>query len=269
MEIHLVAENKKQYLDLLLLGDEQESMIDRYLERGDLYALYEGDVRAIGVVTDEGEGAVELKNLAVPPQYQRMGYGGRMVRFLLERYRSRAQVMLVGTGDSPLVLPFYKSCGFTESHRVKNFFLDNYDHPIIEGGQLLTDMVYLKQTLVKERAALGNVMVDCGDAGKLQAFYGELLGWEQCALFGCPAVRSADGVVFLFAEEPDYAPPVWPEESGRQQKQMHFDFQVEDVAGATERALSLGAQKAGAQFGGEEFTTLLDPAGHPFCLCRK
>ena len=53
--------------------------------------------------------------------------------------------MLVGTGDSPLTIPFYQKCGFTEAFRVKNFFTDNYDHPIWEGGKLLTDMVYLEK----------------------------------------------------------------------------------------------------------------------------
>ena len=116
---------------------------------------------------------------------------------------------------------------------------------------------------------LGNVMVDCGDAEQLQRFYGELLGWEQCRMYGCRAVRSAGGIVFLFAQEEDYVPPVWPEEEGQQQKQMHFDFQVESVPEAVRRAESLGAVKAKAQFGSEEgFITMLDPAGHPFCLCK-
>lgn len=122
---------------------------------------------------------------------------------------------------------------------------------------------------MKEEIVLGNVMVDCGDAAALQRFYGALLGWEQHVLYGCPAVRSSGGVVFLFAQEEDYAPPVWPEEPGRQQKQMHFDFQVESIPEAAERAASLGAVRAPAQFGGEDFVTMLDPAGHPFCLCRK
>ena len=116
---------------------------------------------------------------------------------------------------------------------------------------------------------LGNVMVDGPDAQKLQRFYGELLGWEQCVLYGDPAVRSSSGAVFLFSSVPDYVPPVWPEEAGQQQKQMHFDFQVEDVQAAVRRAEALGAVRAKAQFGGEHFTTMLDPAGHPFCLCRK
>ena len=120
-----------------------------------------------------------------------------------------------------------------------------------------------------DEVVLGNVMVDCDDERKLQRFYGELLGWEMCELFARPAVRSSSGIVFLFIEEKDYVPPVWPENAGKQQKQMHFDFQVEDVAAMARRAQELGAVKAAAQFGGDDFVTLLDPAGHPFCLCRK
>lgn len=123
---------------------------------------------------------------------------------------------------------------------------------------------------MSKEVVLGNIMVDCGDAARLQRFYGELLGWEQCRMYSCPAVSSSGGVVFLFAQEPDYVPPVWPEEEGCQQKQMHFDFQVENVPEAVRRAEALGAVKAAVQFGSEEeFITMLDPAGHPFCLCKK
>lgn len=49
--------NKKQYLDLLLLADEQESMIDRYLERGDMFVLADNnEVKALCVITEEGKG---------------------------------------------------------------------------------------------------------------------------------------------------------------------------------------------------------------------
>ena len=54
--------------------------------------------------------------------------------------------MLVGTGDVPSALTFYNKCGFTESHRIKNFFIDNYDHRMFEDGKQLIDMVYLKRT---------------------------------------------------------------------------------------------------------------------------
>ena len=120
-----------------------------------------------------------------------------------------------------------------------------------------------------DEVVLGNVMVDCDDERKLQRFYGELLGWEMCELFARPAVSSSSGIVFLFIEEKDYVPPVWPEDTGKQQKQMHFDFQVDNVAEMVKKEESLGAKKAESQFGGNDFVTMFDPAGHPFCLCRK
>ena len=59
-----ILKNKKEFLELLLLADEQESMIDLYLERGEMYALYDGDLKAACVVTDEGNGVYEFKNIA-------------------------------------------------------------------------------------------------------------------------------------------------------------------------------------------------------------
>ena len=118
-----------------------------------------------------------------------------------------------------------------------------------------------------DEISLGDVLVDCSDAKKLCGFYAGLLGWETCEMYGAPALRSKDGIVFLFVEDEDYVSPIWPEEDGKQQKQMHFDFQVPDVPEAVKKAEALGAVKAKAQFGGKDFTTMLDPAGHPFCLC--
>ena len=115
---------------------------------------------------------------------------------------------------------------------------------------------------------LGNVMVDCEDEAKLQAFYSELLGWERCTLYDRPGVRSSGGIVFLFISEPDYVRPVWPEKEGSQQKQMHFDFQVPNLAEYVAKAEKLGAVKAPDQFGGKYWVTMFDPSGHPFCLCK-
>lgn len=142
-----VCNNKKKYLDLLLLADEQESMIDRYINRGTMWALDDNGVKAVCIVTDEGNGILELKNIAVEPLYQNRGYGKRLIEFIIEKYADRYEVLSVGTGDSPLTIPFYEKCGFKRSHIIKNFFTDNYDHPIFEGGKQLADMVYLKRYL--------------------------------------------------------------------------------------------------------------------------
>ena len=144
MNIIKVSNDKKAYIDLLLLADEQESMIDKYLERGEMFVLNDNGVKAECVVTKEADGIYELKNIAVMPECQRKGYGKRLIDFVFSHYTD-CNTMLVGTGDVPSALIFYQKCGFTKSHRIHNFFKDNYDHPIFEDGKLLVDMVYLKR----------------------------------------------------------------------------------------------------------------------------
>ncbi|MBQ9843818.1 MAG: GNAT family N-acetyltransferase [Oscillospiraceae bacterium] len=146
MEIKQVFENKKQYMALLFLADEQEDMIDRYLDDGEMFVLLDPEPVAECVVCDLGDGVFEIKNIATDPAFQGKGYGRKLIEFVLDHYKDRCTQMLVGTGDSPLTVPFYKKCGFTEHHRVKNFFTDNYDHPIFEAGVQLVDMVYLVRT---------------------------------------------------------------------------------------------------------------------------
>lgn len=147
MEFLEIKRNKKKYLGLLLLADEQENMIDRYLERGTMYALSDGGVKAVCVITDEGNSILEIKNIATDPEYQHKGYGKKLIEFIETKYRQSYKILKVGTGDSPLTIPFYEKCGFRESYRVKNFFTDNYDHPIFECGKQLVDMVYLEKIL--------------------------------------------------------------------------------------------------------------------------
>ena len=147
MRIVEVKENKKQYLDLLLLADEQEDMIDRYLDKGKMYVLDDGGVKCECVITDEGNGILEIKNIATVPQHQNKGYARILIDFVAMNYKEHYTILQVGTGDSPLTIPFYEKCGFVRSHIIPNFFTDNYDHPIYEGGVQLVDMVYLQRPL--------------------------------------------------------------------------------------------------------------------------
>ena len=134
-------------MPLLLLADEEENMIRRYLERGTLYVMAEEDAKALCVVTEEGDGILEIKNLAVDPSCQRKGLGRVLIRFLEERYRGKYRLLQVGTGESPMTIPFYEACGFARHHVIPNFFTENYDHPILEGGVLLRDMIYLQKEI--------------------------------------------------------------------------------------------------------------------------
>lgn len=148
MEILKINDRDKiGYMDLLLIADEQISMIEKYLYRGDMFALRDEDLRAICVITQEQPGLFEIKNIVTVPKYQRKGYGQNLITFIVDYYKQFGRELSVGTGDSPTILRFYERCGFEKSHVVKNFFIDNYDHPMYEDGQQLVDMIYLKREL--------------------------------------------------------------------------------------------------------------------------
>ena len=147
MRIKEIKENKKQFLTLLLLADEQEDMIDRYLNKGTMYVLDDDGVKCECVITDEGNGVLEIKNIATEPEYQGKGYGKALIDFVATTYKGEYSTLQVGTGDSPSTIPFYEKCGFIRSHRIKNFFTDHYDHPIYEAGTQLVDMIYLQKKI--------------------------------------------------------------------------------------------------------------------------
>ncbi len=143
-----VTTHKKRFLPLLLLADEQESMIDRYLEDGEMFALYDdGKLRTISVVTKEPKRVFELKNIATEPAHQRQGYGRKMMDHLLAYYHGKGRLLQAGTGLGCSAMKFYEACGFKTGKTVQGFFTENYDHPIVEDGMTITDMVYYQREL--------------------------------------------------------------------------------------------------------------------------
>lgn len=114
---------------------------------------------------------------------------------------------------------------------------------------------------------LRTVVLDCADAHELSDFYARLLGWEKTATESdWVLMRDPGGGTGLsFQAEEDYVPPVWPEEPGAQQKSIHLDFLVDDLAAACAHAAACGARISPVQFL-EGVTVFFDPAGHPFCL---
>jgi len=118
--------------------------------------------------------------------------------------------------------------------------------------------------------AIGDISIDCREPEKLRDFYAKFTGWDARIMYGCPALIADNGLVILFMGcDFEYIPPVWPEEPDSQQKQMHFNFQVDELQSAVEELINLGATRPSQQYGGEDFVTLLDIEGHPFCLCKK
>lgn len=115
--------------------------------------------------------------------------------------------------------------------------------------------------------------IDCADPYALAKFYAELLGWDVAyhdADWACVGAHGAAQGAYpgiTFQRNPDYIPPVWPAAYGAQQQMAHLDFAVNDLEAAVQYAVGCGATLAQEQFS-DGWRVMLDPAGHPFCLCK-
>ncbi|MUK87958.1 GNAT family N-acetyltransferase [Ornithinibacillus sp. L9] len=141
--------NRKNYIDYLLLADESEEVINKYIQIGDMFSVYYKDELA-GVVlfTFDSNEVVELKNIALAPPFRRLGIGKRIVAWSLEHYkREGQQKMIVGTANSSIGnIAFYQKVGFRMVGIKKDFFND-YPNPIYEDGIQALDMVMFEKQL--------------------------------------------------------------------------------------------------------------------------
>ena len=144
--MELQVEESQKYF----VADNTCSLVEAAYEDG-LYTLgiYDGSVM-VGFVLydyDDTYPGWSMSRFMIGRQFQGKGYGKALIDFVAAKYKGKYSILQVGTGDSPLTVPFYEKSGFVRSHSIKNFFIDNYDHPIFEGGVQLTDMIYLQKKI--------------------------------------------------------------------------------------------------------------------------
>ena len=115
------------------------------------------------------------------------------------------------------------------------------------------------------------IVLECKDISALLSFYSELLRWpvvfEVETFVRIQSPDNITGLAFQFDDE--YLPPKWPTERTNQQMMAHLDIGVsdkEEMKMAIEKAIRLGAKIADTQYGNDEWITMIDPAGHPFCF---
>lgn len=114
--------------------------------------------------------------------------------------------------------------------------------------------------------------VDCKNAYELAKFYAALLDWElpyydeEYAVIAPPGANQGSYPGISFQQNDEYVPPVWPCTPDAQQQMTHLDFAVNNLEAAVKHAVACGATEANAQFS-DSWRVMLDPAGHPFCLC--
>lgn len=149
MKIIKLEGNKEQYLDILLIGDEDEAMINKYLDDSELFGLFvNNQLSTICAILDIDKNSAEIKNLATYPKFQNQGFASKLLEYIFEEYKNAGfKSLILGTSENEITLNFYKKKGFIETHKIKNFFIDNYPHPIFENKKQLIDMVYLKKEL--------------------------------------------------------------------------------------------------------------------------
>ena len=142
-------DNKEQYMDLLLETDPSKEMINKYLSDGELFVLtYNDEPICVAVVTKINNDTVELKNIVTKENYRGKGYAKKMIKYLVDNYKTRYNKMLVGTTENNI--PFYVKQGFDKYEKtVKNFFVDNYAEKIYDGNIQCANMYYYSKELKK------------------------------------------------------------------------------------------------------------------------
>ena len=145
LDFRRIDSDRSIYIPLLLEGDEDIAMLNRYLDKGALFGLFDADgVVTLALVTADGNGA-ELMNIVTVEKHRRKGYGSLMLSYLSKEF-SAYGYLTAGTGDCSPARLFYEKNGFSLSGLRKGFFLQ-YDHPVIENGRRLTDMVLYRKRI--------------------------------------------------------------------------------------------------------------------------
>lgn len=144
------SSNRLEFLPYLVMADESESVVKEYIAEGQMFAIMAGSdsVAGVALFVEDSEGVIELKNIALDPQFRGMGLGKQVINLAFEIFREKGfRQMMVGTANSSIAnLAFYQKAGFRMAEIRKDFFL-KYPEPIFEDGIQAVDMVVFEREL--------------------------------------------------------------------------------------------------------------------------
>lgn len=246
----------------------------------------EVDGTVVGFGTLEGEPpAGEIGMLFVEPAAIGRGIGRALLARLVETARDTGFVRLHIEAD-PYAEEFYLAQGAVRVGEIASGSVPGRALPLLElavgdtdgdadrdadreeevtdvGGRVHGGSM----TTTSPVTELIAVCIDTSDAARLAQFYADLAGGEVTGVY--PeygyAAASVLGSTLNFQTVADYARPQWPGQEHPQQ--FHLDLRVSDLDAAVEHATRLGATVAPQQSEEGGWTVMLDPDGHPFCLC--
>jgi ribosomal protein S18 acetylase RimI-like enzyme len=144
------SSDRLSFLPYLVMADESESVVKEYIAEGQMFAIVVGDdsVAGVALFVEESEGVIELKNIALDPEFRGRGLGKRVIDIAFEIFKRQGfRKMIVGTANSSIAnLSFYQKIGFRMMEIRKDFFL-KYPEPIFEDGIQAVDMVMFERVL--------------------------------------------------------------------------------------------------------------------------
>lgn len=145
-EIRHITSGKREFLPLLLEADPEVRAIERYLDKSEMYVLLESG-RPVSEIAlyPRPDGCIEIKSLATDPSARGKGCAGELIRHAVKLCAPKYRKMYVGT--DPSMIPYYEKFGFKPEYVEPNFFVDNYENPILVDGVRLRDMHYLSMEL--------------------------------------------------------------------------------------------------------------------------
>ncbi|WP_404430726.1 GNAT family N-acetyltransferase [Sutcliffiella horikoshii] len=151
VRLKLVESSERlEYLPFLVMADESESVVKDYIAEGQMFAiLLDSDkVAGVALFVEDSEDVIELKNIALDPQFRGLGLGKQVINLAFEIFREQGfRKMIVGTANSSIAnLAFYQKVGFRMVEIRKDFFL-KYPEPIFEDGIQAVDMVVFEREL--------------------------------------------------------------------------------------------------------------------------
>ena len=134
-------------MELLLEADPSKEMISKYLSQAELFVLtYKEKTVCIAVTIKVDNDTIELKNIVTKKEYRKNGFGKKMIKYLVDNYKTKYKKIIVGTTENNI--PFYVKQGFDKYEKtIKNFFTNNYDEKIFDENLQCTDLIYYSKDL--------------------------------------------------------------------------------------------------------------------------
>ena len=149
-KIQPITKITSKHYQLFLDADPSRKIVDSYLDRAYKFELvHNGELLGVLLMLDTRPETAEIVNIAVNEKYRNHGLGEDLINFACDwAKKHHYKIIEIGTGSTSFAqLYLYQKCGFRVVNIDRDFFVDNYDDPIIENKLILRDMIRLEKKI--------------------------------------------------------------------------------------------------------------------------